>query len=184
MGFDWQATRPEAASSPSQLTDSPKPAGPKDEPEPSDSRDSTRPATKNESADTEGPAYQPNHPWHYYHLGDNAPPVPFDQIPASEGVAQTMVKDLPKAPAKRMVRVRELLESERRELDSTAARYRDVIERGAAALSDYDRNIAHGGNEDLARASTLAILYNRVAWHRGRLDWLETEAKRRGYLQR
>lgn len=91
-----------------------------------------------------------------------------------------MAADLPKPRAKRLARARELLTTEQKDLTATEQRYMDVVERGADALSEYDRTIAYGGNAELARASTLALLYNQIAWRRGRVDCLQRESGRAG----
>ena len=125
------------------------------------------------SPHSSGHSYGPGHPWHYYREGDNAPPVPFDDIPASEESGRAMESELPKPRAKRIIAVRERLDSERSELDEARVRYQEIIDRGAAALSRYDREIAYGGNDELARAGTLALLYNQIAWRKGRIACLE-----------
>lgn len=117
--------------------------------------------------------YPPNHPWHYTREGDNASPVPFDDIPPAEDYGRSLERDLPKPAAKRIVKARQLLETESRDLREARTHYEDIIARGADALSRYDREIAYGGNDELARAGTLALLYNQIAWRRGRIAFLE-----------
>lgn len=123
-------------------------------------------------------AYAPGHPWHYYPPGDNAPPIPFESIPASESAGRLLADELPKSPVKRILAIRTLLESEQAELVNAHARYQAVVESGAEALSQYDREIAYGGNDELARAGALAILYNQISWRRGRIACLEREQTR------
>jgi hypothetical protein len=84
-----------------------------------------------------------------------------------------MERGLPKPRAKRIIAVRDRLESERRELGEARVLYQEIIDRGAAALSRYDREIAYGGNDEMARAGTLALLYNQIAWRKGRIACLE-----------
>lgn len=129
-------------------------------------------------------SYGPGHPWHYLPQGDNSGPVPFDDIPASEESARAMERELPKPRAKRIVAVRERLESERRSLEETRARYEAVIERGAEALGRYDREIAYGGNDELARAGTLALMFNQASRGLGRLRLLERELSPAGVRSR
>lgn len=121
----------------------------------------------------DGSVYEPTHPWHYYHEGDNAQPIPFDQIEPSNEYVRCTKHDLPKSTAKRIIKARQLLEFDRRELEQAKAHYEDVISRGAEALSRYDREIAYGGNDDIARASTIALLYRQIAWRLGRIAYLE-----------
>lgn len=59
------------------------------------------------------------------------------------------------------------------ELAERRDRYQSVVERGAEALSRYDREIAYGGNDELARASSLALPYNNIAWLSGRVLGLQ-----------
>lgn len=117
--------------------------------------------------------YDPGHPWHYLACGDRATPVPFDAIPPARDYDRSLERELPRPTAKRIVRAREILASERRDLEEARCRYEDVIARGADALSRYDRDIAYGGNDELARAGTLALLFNQIAWRRGRIAFLE-----------
>lgn len=122
--------------------------------------------------------YEPGHPWHYYPAGDNAPPVPFEQIPPCEEAGQWLERDLPRNSAKRLQKMRELLERERLQLADDRRRYEDIVARGAAALSRFDREIAYGGNDDLARASALALKYNHIRLGLGRIRWLESRVNR------
>jgi hypothetical protein len=41
------------------------------------------------------------------------------------------------------------------------------------ALSSYDRTIAHGGNDDLAWASAVALKYTQISGARGRIASLQ-----------
>ncbi len=99
--------------------------------------------------------------------------MPFDSIPPAEDYGRSLERELPKPAAKRIIKARQLLEGERRGLEQTRLHYEDVIERGAEALSRYDREIAYGGNDELARAGTLALLFNQIAWRKGRIAYLE-----------
>lgn len=117
--------------------------------------------------------YGPGHPWHYLRRGDHRPPIPFADIPASQEAGRALESDLPKSSGKRLLRARELLLSERANLDRERARYEDVIARGVDALSRYDREIAYGGDDELALAGTLALLFSHIAWTKGRLGALE-----------
>ena len=117
--------------------------------------------------------YDPGHPWHYYHEGDGAEPMAVEAIPAAAiSIDQFGVK-WPKNPAKRRTLMQQMLEGQRRQLADDERRYRDLIDRGVEALSQYDREFAHGGNDDLAWASAVALKYNHVAGTRGRIDTLE-----------
>lgn len=138
----------------------------------------TEEPTTNESHDPSERAYDPGLPWHYYRKGDAAPPIPFDAIPPSEQAGTTLAGTLPKTPAKRIIKLRELLDAERRCIEQARARYEDVIARGAEALSDYDRRLSYGGDDELARAGALALLYNQISGSLGRIPWLEREQSR------
>jgi hypothetical protein len=119
--------------------------------------------------------WPPNHPWHYLPKGDDAAPMPFEKIPASREAGRLLAEDLPKARARRIIQARQLQEAERARLEELRERYQDVVTRGALALSRYDREIAYGGNDELARAGTLALLFNQISVTRGRLKFLEVE---------
>lgn len=116
--------------------------------------------------------YDPGHPWHYYWAGDAAAPPPFEEIPPADDAGRWLERDLPKNPAKRLARLRELLTVETQRLQDDRTRYEDIATRGAEALSRFDREIAHGGNDELARASALALKYNHIRMGLGRVKWL------------
>ena len=121
--------------------------------------------------------YDPGHPWHYYHEGDAAPPIPVEQIEADLDVGRHIERDLPKNRAKRIQRMHELLEQERRRVEDDRLRYEDIVQRGAEALSRYDREIAHTSDE-MARATALSLKYNHIRFGLGRVAWLEAELRR------
>ncbi|MBK8270682.1 MAG: hypothetical protein IPK83_21200 [Planctomycetes bacterium] len=74
--------------------------------------------------------YDPGHPWHYYVAGDNAPPTPYEQIPPCEDAGRWLEQDLPKNPAKRVAKMRELLEREEQQLVADRLRQEEVIAPG------------------------------------------------------
>jgi hypothetical protein len=116
--------------------------------------------------------YGPGHPWHYYHEGDGAEPPPCESItPASRSF--DLDRALPKDAAKRHAKLIQMLEQAEHSLADDKLRYVDLVERGAAALSDYDRRIAHGGNDDLAWASAIALKYNHISGGLARLATLK-----------
>jgi hypothetical protein len=123
--------------------------------------------------------YSPTHPWHYFHAGDNAAPVPVEEIPADDDAGRFLDAGLPKNPAKRLAKLRDLLEREREQLDADQRRYAEVVERGAEALSRYDREIAHS-SDAMARATALALKYRHVSLGLGRVAWIESELRRLG----
>lgn len=125
--------------------------------------------------------YDPGHPWHYYWAGDRAEPLAFGEIAPAEDAGRWIERDLPKNPAKRLARLRELLTTETSRLDEDRRRYEDIIALGADALSQFDREIAHGGNDELARASALALKYNHIRMGLGRVRWLREQL---GYEER
>jgi hypothetical protein len=123
-------------------------------------------------------AYGPGHPWHYFERGDHATPPPPSRIAPNDTARSAVDRDLPKQPAKRIVAARSLLERDQAKLAETIREYEAVVERGADALSQYDREIAYRGDLEMARAGTIAILYNQIAWWRGRVQALERETDR------
>jgi len=116
--------------------------------------------------------YDPGHPWHYYHEGDNAPPIPVEEIEGDIDIGKYIERELPKNPAKRAVRLRELLAKERERVVEDKRRYQEIVDRGAEALSRYDREIAHSCDE-MARATALSLKYNHICYGMGRVAWLE-----------
>jgi len=119
--------------------------------------------------------YDPGHPWHYLRQGDAARPVPVQDIEPATDVETSFTGALPRNVAKRAVKLRTMLVDQRRQLDEDKARYQDLIDRGADALSEYDRNIAHGGNIELAWASAVALKYNQIRNGLARVAWLENQ---------
>ena len=122
--------------------------------------------------------YDPSHPWYYLERGDHRPPTPVDEIPPSPNVGDFIERRLPKNPVQRRKRLLEFLESERRQVDCDKHRYQEIVERGADALSGYDRAIAYGGDLELARASALALTFNHVSFGLGRIAWLECRIRK------
>lgn len=120
--------------------------------------------------------YEPSHPWHYYRLGDHAAPIPLESIPPSLNAGEDLAARMPKSPIKRAVFLKDMLDAEHCALDEAQRRYQDIAERGAEALSRYDREIAHGGNDELAVASALALTYNHISRALGWVAWLQRQA--------
>ena len=84
---------------------------------------------------------------------------------------------LPKNPAKRREKLQSLLRDQETQLAADKKRYTQIAEGGPGVLSDYDRNIAHAGDEELAWASAVALKHcqirsglHRIAWIREQLD--------------
>lgn len=118
--------------------------------------------------------YDPGHPWHYYHEGDNAPPIAVEDIDADPDAGRFLQNDLPKNRVKRLEKMESLLATERQRVDEDKQRYQEIVERGAEALSRYDREIAHTSDE-MARATALSLKYNHLRWGLGRVAWLESQ---------
>lgn len=123
--------------------------------------------------------YPPSHPWHYFHTGDNAPPIPVDQIEADSEAGRWLAERLPKNPKKRLQAMREMLEREQASLAADKERYVDIVNRGAEALSRYDREIAHT-SDAMAVATAFALKYNHITQGLGRVGWLAQELQRLG----
>lgn len=125
-----------------------------------------------------GAGYPPSHPWHYLPQGDNASPIPFERISPSEESGRWLHQELPKNVRRRLAALREMLKREEQQLLADRQRYEEIVARGADALSRYDREIAYGGNDGLARAATLALKFNHIRLGKGRVDWLTQEVHR------
>jgi len=111
------------------------------------------------------------HPWHYLLKGDGATPVNADDIPASNRPFDVGIK-LPKDPTKRLEKLRTMRSDAERQLDQDILRYEEIVEKGVSALSDYDRKIAYGGDDELAWASAVALKYNHISNGRWREEGL------------
>lgn len=116
--------------------------------------------------------YDHGHPWHYLPEGDNASPVPIDAIEPDIDVGKFIERDLPKNPVKRKQKLQAMLEQETQRVAEDKRRYQEIVERGAVALSRYDREIAHTSDE-MARATALALKFNHIRYGLGRVAWLE-----------
>lgn len=122
--------------------------------------------------DTRSADYDPGHPWHYCERGDAAEPLPLDAIPARPITIEQFGVKWPKAPAKRRALMQQMLAGQRTQLAEDEKRYKQLTDEGADALSQYDREIAHGGDNELAWASAVAMKFNHVAGGRGRVQRL------------
>jgi hypothetical protein len=116
--------------------------------------------------------YDPGHPWHYLSEGDNAQPIPLEQIEPDLDMGRFIERELPKNPAKRREKLRALLAQEQERVEEDKRRYQEIVEKGAEALSRYDREIAHTSDE-MAVATALALKYNHIRYGLGRVAWLE-----------
>jgi hypothetical protein len=122
--------------------------------------------------------YDPGHPWHYYHEGDGAAPPLLADIPGRATTEDQIGTKFSKNPAKRRALLAQMAADQRRQLAEDERRYQELVERGADALSEYDREISSGGNENLAWATAIALKYSHICWGRGRAQWLEKELER------
>jgi len=123
--------------------------------------------------------YDPGHPWYYLDEGDAAAPLPLEQIPASTFTAEQFGVKWPKNPAKRRALVEQMLTAQRQQLQEDEKRYLQLINEGIEALSQYDREIAYAGNDDLAWSSAMALKYNHIRNGRGRVQWLASQVAQR-----
>jgi hypothetical protein len=130
---------------------------------------------KPDADETRSSEYDPGHPWHYYDQGDGADPLPLDAIPTRPVGTEPFNVKWPKAAAKRCLMMDKMLASQRVQLAEDEQRYQCLLKDGVEALSRYDREIAHGGNDDLAWASAIALKYNHVSGARSRIVWLEQQ---------
>ena len=130
---------------------------------------------KPEADETRSSEYDPGHPWHYYERGDGADPLPLDAIPARRVSTETFNVNWPKSVAKRAARMERMLADHRVQLAEDEQRYKSLLEDGVEALSQYDREITHGGNDELAWASAIAMKFNHISGARGRIQWLEQQ---------
>ncbi|HVV71918.1 MAG TPA: hypothetical protein VHI52_10525, partial [Verrucomicrobiae bacterium] len=80
--------------------------------------------------------------------------------------------ELPKGPknaGKRLAFLQQQLSGQEEQLRQDSERYVELVEKGAEALSDYDRNIAHGGDDDMAWASAIALKFNHIRYGKARI---------------
>ena len=128
---------------------------------------------KPEADETRSSEYDPGHPWHYCERGDGADPLPLEAIPARTVNTEQFNVKWPKNAVKRRAMMQQMLAGQRAQLVEDEQRYQRLIEDGADALSQYDREIAHGGDDELAWASAISLKYNHISGARGRVLWLE-----------
>lgn len=118
--------------------------------------------------------YDPGHPWHYYSEGDAAEPMPACEIPAA---TKYELPTAPKNPRKRLAFFQQLLVDQEKQLREDMDRYTELAEKGAEALSEYDRNIAHANNEELGWASAIALKFNHIRYGQARVAAIRSELK-------
>lgn len=121
----------------------------------------------------ESEPYPPSHPWYYLRRGDFQKPVPLADIPPAEAAGQFISEKWPRNPAKREAKIRQMLSDQAAQLKEDEARYQELIERGADALSVYDKTISSGGDVELALATAMSLKYNHVSNGRGRVNHLQ-----------
>ncbi len=107
--------------------------------------------------------YDPGHPWYYLKRGDNRPPMPVDQIPPAAQDCRIIRFKLPRDRRKRNARLREMLRTQRDQLQADRQRYIELVENGIAAVSQFDRTIAHDDDDELAWASAVALKHRHIA---------------------
>ena len=117
--------------------------------------------------------FGPGHPWYYLSRGDGRQPVPVDEIPMNTRADIGLPGRLPRDREKRRGAVLKALHEQRKQLIQDRERYTQLVNRGAAALSAYDRENAHGGDDELAWASALALKFNHISNGLGRIGKLE-----------
>lgn len=115
------------------------------------------------------PRYEPSHPWFYYKEGDHAEPLSLDAISPAELTLDHVGITLPKQAEKRRSKLAALSADAVSQLQQDERRYVELVEHGVEALSNYDRTIAYGGNDELAWASSIALCHNHVRYSRGRV---------------
>jgi hypothetical protein len=130
---------------------------------------------KPEADETRSSEYDPGHQWHYFDQGGGAEPLPLDAIPARLVGTEPFNVKWPKAVVKRRAMMEQMLANQRLQLTDDEQRYQTLLKDGVEALSRYDREIAHGGNDELAWASAIALKFNHVSGGRGRILWLEQQ---------
>ena len=123
-------------------------------------------------------AYPPSHPWHYLAAGDAQPPPRVEDIMAARFTDAQAGFRLAGPAGKRQALLLNMLRDQQEQLDADIARYRALTERGVACLSRYDREIAYGGDDELALASSLALKHNHIAYGKGRIAWLRSKIPR------
>jgi hypothetical protein len=121
------------------------------------------------------PGYDLGHPWHYLACGCGGTPIPVEHIPSPPPSPHDAPLKLPTNPVKRTAKLRAIYQDEQRCLVKCKARYEEIVANGVDALSWYDREIAYGGDLELAWAGSIALAYNHVVSCQGRLAWLRRE---------
>lgn len=152
-------------------------AAPVDEPAPVIETDLEKVLEAESVADAEAGDYDPTHPW-YYKLGGK--PLTVEEIePAeiSDTSASVHIGRLPKDAKARAEKLRTVLERNRDTLARDSGRYRDLVERGAEALDEYERALMEeaGDDEDSSNElqDALALRHNHIAYGKGMVAALE-----------
>lgn len=124
-------------------------------------------------AEAPSPQYDPGHPWHYLKRGDGATPIPLDRFPPPEIQAHADIT-LPKNATRRRAALAELLDQQTRHLEQAKARYQELLDRGVECLSEYEKDVCHDGDTELAWASAVAIRFNQICFSTSRIAQLQS----------
>lgn len=123
---------------------------------------------------SEATEFGPGHPWYYLRRGDGREPVPVDEIPMNARADIGLSGRLPRDHEKRRATLLKALHEQRKQLNEDRERYTQLVNHGSDALSVYDCEIAHAGDDELAWASAVALKYNHIANCLGRIAKLAT----------
>lgn len=119
--------------------------------------------------------YEPGHPWHYLRGGR---PMPVHEISGRASEGRYVEHELPKSPARRLPKIQQLLEHDRRHLEDSRRTYQNLVEHGAKALRSYDKYEVSVGDEELEIATSLSLAFNHIRFFCGRVEYLEQELKK------
>jgi hypothetical protein len=119
-------------------------------------------AIENEVGDS---GYSPYHPWYYK---DNAP-IPVDKIKTADYPKELIETKFIGKPDK----LQELLKSEKESLAKDIAQYQELIEKGADALSEYDKTISSNSAEEVLQTA-FALVHNHISSGKGKIKAIES----------
>ena len=122
--------------------------------------------------------YPEGHPWFYLFGGK---PTPAEKIiPRAEMQIVGFYFEKRITKKNRRADLDRELEWAEKGLRQDIERYNDLLTRGTDAVSDYDKNIACGGDVKMAVAVALGLVHGHIMWDRSKVLCLRKELEKEG----
>jgi N12 class adenine-specific DNA methylase len=123
--------------------------------------------TSSSDANDETPKAGPGHPYYYKEGGK---PLEVKDIEPAKDVSIFFDK-MPKNPKKKEAYLLKRKAEIQQELDGDIAQYTELVEKGDAAVSEYDKKMGYG------KETGLYLKHNHISSNKGKLAFIEEELK-------